>query len=314
MIRRSKSAREHWPLHRSDLAQRWLAAREPRLADLENNPIFRLLRFQVHRQWRGWSPWLAPAWLLIVAAVAFFILRSGGGRNMFPFVIWGIILFNFGRHRNKSKNEILAIPKVFIGDMAQAAVNPDLFVRGLWGAAAAPINLVNYAIFIAIGLSASFYVGFSDGMANGLGVVGVILALFTGVWISALLFWPHSAMAGVLRNIRMARRMLEAQANPWRELVRRIGEILRVLLIAIPIVALIVVLIIGGVKLVDRLPFDPRIILNHRVALVACFLVGFAMGAGFAWDSRRRVERYFNSATKDIEAILELLARAEPGR
>ncbi|MCH8333895.1 hypothetical protein IIC65_08180, partial [Candidatus Sumerlaeota bacterium] len=253
MTRRGAQARSKlgaasaWTLRKGALPSPRTIRREPRLEDLEANPVFRVLAFRAVSSPGGelWRRMFAlPLICVFVIVMGSAIQGMGVGVFVFFVLIFGFAaLSRLSNPRRASKyhsSRLFSIPNQFVEDMTQAAVPSEDFSVGLWGNAVSRRQL--QADLFSLALSAGLL---------GAGIVSTVLIppwirwalllalLIAGVWGGQLCFAPHHALptrATVLYNLW---REVAWEADPLSAFRHSLRRIVRFLLIVVLIIAVV---------------------------------------------------------------------------
>lgn len=303
MIRLSRARRAAWPLRRGDLPSAHLRGLEPRLAGLQNNPVFRLIVFRRHLSSSG--GFLLPAAILVFVLAMIFARRFGGFMSTLSIFF---LVFAIARRRAANSRRVagphsfMGLPPVFVADLCAAAVPLGDYVRGLWGSAVTTRARLVKLVSIALGLALCLFVVLFGPFPLASRYYATVGLFVLFAQIGLVPFAPYTVLPRQTAYLKFVERRLELRAHP----VRWVGLVLRRLLFYLPFIVLIaawVVIVAANWPFVkSHLPFDPA----SSSGPIGIALATSALGLFFGLARGAYISR---SSARYLDAIGELVAR-----
>lgn len=303
--------RRDWTVPDRLLPSDELARREPRLAGVRENPVFRMIAWK-RRETMGaeCALRLEPPVLLLALSILF--ERAGGG-------LWsGAELFfclhlALMRGMNWKSDPLSppAVPGFCVGDLRMAGVSADVFARGLWASSfprrrwriSGALAVFAFAVFAA----SAFVPIFRRPMPTWLGL------WLCGEAFGCAPFQPHVALAGWRRAARAQRRRLEHHLRPWyRNLLAAILSVGRTLVVAAAVLGIAMGVL--HVVLTSDYGRGPALDAIRRAPRWATGALAFSLGLipgalRGAW-ARARAEATYRDLREELAESLTLIDRA----
>ncbi len=220
MTRRRKDA---WSLTPGDFPSERAIAREPRLGNMENNAVFRMIKFRQKR--RGISIVGSPGCL--VAAVFISCLLSGPVSIFFILVVLGAMwLANQGR---VMQFNLLGLNKQDFADFIESGISDTDILSALWASS------------ISRRYETIRFCSAAAGFLTGLGLMipkhpaywigGLAFVFFTVAVLIGLGATPYFVLGGITRSVRAAKARLEWRPRPFYSMARLSGRSLRAIVV-----------------------------------------------------------------------------------
>lgn len=307
-----RAKRDLWPIGRSELPSEKTIQKEPRLARMEENPVFRLIHFQRHVEGTArYALSQGGKWIMLI--VLFFFC--------FPalLVVWLVATIReLASPPIRRFERITQIPAAFLGDLEMIALKPEDYALGLWGSAVTRRRMEVSWFVPGIAFMVAAYIFYLLFVQNADPVVAFWMAapfaiifflLFTRA--GMLLIAPYHVLGRQRAQLRRLRRECEARRQPWRYL----------LFFGIAIAATVAIwvalrrLLPALVNAIDwdwlrTLPYFPGIV---WIELVAPCVAGLFLGLAIGRALRRRADAHLGQIAADMAFVMNWIAE-EPRR
>lgn len=294
--------KDAWSIHPRDLPSARVLAAEPLLSDLQNNPVFRMMVFHIHRGSAFKNIALSSA-----ATIGMLILINRGSfasGPLFYVLFVGLFLLQWrarGSWRDRLEKETL-IPWSRIGDLNAAGLNPNDWMLAYWGSRligrrhlALSVQSVIVALLV-IGVtwpSAYSSASWPAGRAGAMIFLGLV-SFVSSASVSARRYSPHHILGDCAWRLNRVCSRFGGKGYTYNRIFLRSWlsiPVAAVLMLAFPVSAYLA-------KTVSQFTLIPA------TMVIAC-IMGWLVGDLRASYLRRNRHRYLEIMLHDFQLALD---------
>ncbi len=307
--------RHRWEPTPADLPTEKAQAAEPRLRDLENNAIFRLMTFYQSGEVSLWGPIVWISFLLLAGALVTLI----GGSLVHFVALLSVACVGFmiplcfsGRLGSVVVTINRPFPLSLYRELAQTTFKPDEFINTLWGSQSRRRAMRRrVTAFYGLTLITLMVISVYGWLEWGMRWVCTLALFVLGSLLGGVRFDPYHVLSSVHEEIKNQRHMIDRMRIPFwalRVLVKPIIGLLVVLALLV-FVAVKLMLLSPAISVVFKKYewlLEYTWVFATHLAGLSVLAIGWLLGRVFAIIDQARTPKRLKRMRDDINRIIEL--------